>query len=234
MLRLKRRGIFITLEGIDGTGKSTQLRLLARWLRRRGYKPYVTREPGGTRAGEQIRDILVSSHNNELTALAELLLMYAARQQHLEEFVRPVLARGGFVLSDRFNDASFAYQGYGRKLRDGPVYLLDQLICGRTQPDLTLVLDAPARVALARAHQRDGRSPRRRFESQGLRFYERVRKGYLQISNREPGRVKLIPADRAVREVQSEVRGVVGAFLRRREQGRGKPRAAQLTRGRKT
>ncbi len=214
---MKKRGLFITIEGIDGAGKSTQLRLLARWLRRRGYKPHVTREPGGTRTGELIRDILLSSRNGELTALAELLLMYAARQQHLAELVRPLLAHGEFVLSDRFNDASFAYQGYGRNLRDGPVYLLDQLICGRTQPDLTLILDAPARLALARAHRRDGRSARRRFESQGLRFYERVRKGYHQISKREPGRVKLIPASRPVQEVQSDIRRVVEAFLRRRE-----------------
>jgi dTMP kinase len=214
---LKRRGLFITIEGIDGAGKSTHLRLLADWLRRRGYKPRLTREPGGTRVGEQIRNILVSSRNHDLTPLAELLLMYAARQQHLEEFVRPVLARGGFVLSDRFNDASFAYQGYGRKLRDGPVYLLDQLICGRTQPDLTLVLDAPARVALARTRRRDGKSLERRFESQGLKFYERVRAGYHQISKREPGRVKLIPAGGEVREVQSEIRSVVEAFLRRRK-----------------
>jgi dTMP kinase len=213
---VKRRGLFITIEGIDGTGKSTQSRLIAEWLRRRGYKPLVTREPGGTQVGEQIREILLSSKNRELTAFAELLLMYAARRQHLEQIVRPALRRGEVVLSDRFNDASFAYQGYGRHLGEAPVRMLDRLICGGIQPDLTLVLDAPARMALARTSKRDARGRHQRFESQGVRFHETVRQAYLKIAKRNPGRVKVIRAVGSVEEVQNQIRDVVSAFLGQR------------------
>lgn len=213
---MNKRGVFITLEGIDGAGKSTQLRLLTGWLRRHGYRPCVTREPGGTRVGEQIRNILLSSANRKLTPLAELLLMYAARHQHLEEVVRPALARGELVLSDRFNDASLAYQGFGRGLGERPVRLLDELICGSLQPDLTLILDAPPSVALRRASQRGEGADRRRFENIGLRFQGRVRKGYHEIARHEPRRVKLINADRPAREVQTEIREIVNSFLSER------------------
>lgn len=211
--RLKRQGLFITLEGIDGTGKSTQLRLLAAWLRRKGWRPLITREPGGTRVGEQIRSVLLASANHKLTAVAELLLMYAARHQHLEEVVRPALGRGELVLSDRFNDASFAYQGSGRKLGDGPVRMLDELVCGATQPGLTLIFDAPPKVAGKRTQSRTGGHIHRRFENAGLRFQARVRKGYLEIARRDPDRVKIVRADRPVNEVQTEVRGLVEAYL---------------------
>jgi dTMP kinase len=201
------------MEGIDGTGKSTQLKLLADWLRRRGYNPILTREPGGTRIGEQIRKILLASHNRELTALAELLLMYAAREQHIEEIIRPALNRAYIVLSDRFSDASFAYQGYGRKLGIPPICLLDRVICSSIQPDLTLILDAPARTAMARASKRDGRGPHQRFEAQGVRFHERVRKGYLKIASEDPVRVRVIRADAPVQDVHSQIRDAVSTFL---------------------
>jgi len=213
---LKRRGIFITLEGIDGAGKSTQLRLLTGWLRRRGYRPRVTREPGGTRVGEQIRNILLASANRKLTPMAELLLMYAARHQHLEEVVRPALARGELVISDRFNDASLAYQGFGRGLGERPVRLLDEPVCGSLQPDLTLILDISPRVALRRANQRQESADRRRFENIGLQFQEKVRKGYHEIARREPWRVRMIRADRPAREVQTEIRELVNSFLSER------------------
>jgi dTMP kinase len=212
---VKTRGLFITIEGIDGTGKSTQLRLLAGWLRRRGYKPLITREPGGTRVGEQIRSILLASSNRKLAPLAELLLMYAARHQHLEEVVRPALARGLLVLSDRFNDASFAYQGYGRKLGEPPVRMLDRLVCGATQPNFTIILDAPPALALKRTSARAERPDHRRFENTGLQFQARVRKGYLEIARREPGRVKIIRSDRPPDEVQAQIRSLVEVFLRR-------------------
>ncbi len=229
---LKGRGIFITLEGIDGTGKSTQLRLLAAWLRRRGYHPLITREPGGTRAGEQIRGVLLASANRKLTPMAELLLMYAARHQHLEEVVRPALARGELVLSDRFNDASFAYQGYGRKLGDRPVRLLDELICGSTQPGLTLILDAPPQVAGKRSRGRSGDGKHRRFENAGLRFQAGVRRGYLAIARRDPGRVKIVRADGPVGEVQAEVRRLVEVFLARLPAyAPSKPKAKKRGRG---
>ena len=210
---MKKRGIFITLEGIDGAGKSTQLRLLVSWLRRRGYRPRITREPGGTRIGEQIRNLLLASANRKLTPMAELLLMYAARHQHLEEVLRPALARGELVISDRFNDASLAYQGFGRGLGEHPVRLLDELVCGSLQPDLTLILDVSPKVALHRANRRPGGTDRRRFENIGLRFQERVRKGYHEIARREPWRVKVIPTDRPAREVQTEIREILNSFL---------------------
>jgi dTMP kinase len=214
---VKRHGLFITLEGIDGAGKSTQLRLLRGYLQRRGCRVCVTREPGGTSVGEQIRKVLLASHNTHLAALAELALMYAARAQHLQEVIRPALARGDVVLSDRFNDASFAYQGYGRKLGTPAVRVLDRIICGPTQPDLTLLLDMTPRVALKRATTRETRNRSRhsRFEIAGLQFQDRVRKGYLAIARRDPKRVKVVNAKRSTEEVQREIREIVDGFLRR-------------------
>jgi dTMP kinase len=222
---LKTRGLFITLEGIDGTGKSTQHRLLVEHLQKCGHQVQATREPGGTRVGEQIRNILLASATEKLAPLAELALMYAARAQHLEEVVRPALARGEIVVSDRFNDASFAYQGYGRELGVSAVFALDDVICGTTQPDLTLVLDLSPREALARAHGREVRrkSKHGRFEVQGLRFHERVRRGYRLIARHEPERVKLIRADRTVAEVEAAIRSCVEAFLA----GQGREAKAQ-------
>ncbi len=215
---MKKHGLFITLEGIDGTGKSTQHRLLAQYLKKRGHKVVATREPGSTHVGEQIRDILLASKTEKLAPVAELMLMYAARAQHLDEVVRPALARGEIVASDRFNDASMAYQGYGRKLGVEAVRGIDRIVCGATQPDLTLVLDLSPRQALARAHGREARqkSKHGRFEVQGLSFHERVRGGYLTIAKRDPRRVKLINADQSVAEVHAEIRKQVELFLKKR------------------
>ena len=213
-----KRGAFITLEGIDGTGKSTQLRLLSKHLRARGYAVTLTREPGGTRMGEAIRRLLLVSRPGNLEPLAELALMYAARAQLLEEVIRPALAKGQVVLSDRFNDASLAYQGYGRKLGAEIVRALDRIVCGKTQPDLTIVLDLEPREALARTRRRPATRMTRagRFESEGLEFHERVRAGYLAIARREPRRVKVIKTDRQVRGVQAEIRSLVEQVLGRR------------------
>ena len=212
---MKRRGIFITIEGIDGTGKSTQFRLLARHLRGRGIRVCATREPGGTKVGEKVRRILLASKTGKLAAHAELALIYAARAQHLEQVVRPALARGEMVVSDRYNDASFAYQGYGRQLGVETVRAFDRLVCGTTQPDLTIVLDLEPRRALARAHGRETlrNSRQGRFEGQGLAFHRRVRRGYLEIAKREPHRVKVVRADRPVAEVQAAIRNLVDEFL---------------------
>ena len=219
---MKSQGLFITLEGIDGVGKSTQLRLLASTLRERGCRVCVSREPGGTHIGEQIRRVLLASRNTQLAALSELALMYAARAQHLHEVVRPALARGEIVLSDRFNDASFAYQGYGRRLGPAAVRALDRIICGDTQPDLTLLLDMTPHVALQRATTRENqiKSRYRRFEGAGLNFQERVREGYLAIARRNPKRVMVVNADRSIEEVQDEIRRIVDRFLRRRRGAR--------------
>jgi dTMP kinase len=208
-------GRFINFEGLDGTGKSTQLRRAVRYLRKCGHRVVVTREPGGTRVGERIREILLASKTGKLAPLAELALMYAARAQLVEEVVRPALARGEVVVSDRYNTASFAYQGYGRELGTAAVRAFDRIVCGKTQPDLTIILDLDPARSLARAEARDTRRQTRhdRFERQGLAFYQRVRAGYLAIARSAPGRVKLVRADRSVEEIQGEIRALLDELL---------------------
>ncbi|MBI4166901.1 MAG: dTMP kinase [Acidobacteria bacterium] len=208
--------MFITLEGIDGTGKSTQFRLLVDSLRRRGLTVCATREPGGTETGEKVRGILLASKTRRLAPLAELALIYAARAQHLEQVVRPALARGEIVVSDRYNDSSYAYQGYGRKLGVEAVRAFDRVVCGATQPDLTLLLDLAPRKSLDRAQGRETRRNSRhgRFEAQGLAFHRRVRQGYLEIAKREPRRVQVVRVGRPIAEIQAEIEGLVDEFLR--------------------
>lgn len=209
---LKSRAFFITLEGIDGTGKSTQFGRLVRHLGKQGYKVRATREPGGTAVGEKVRAILMSE-KEELTALAELALFYAARAQHVEKVIRPALERGEIVVSDRFNDCSFVYQGYARGLGRRTVKLLDRAICGATQPNLTLVLDLDPRLALERALGRDAKSGTSRFEAAGLDFQRRARAGYLDLARREPRRVRVIDAGRSRREVEADIARVVDEVL---------------------
>ena len=211
-------GIFITLEGIDGTGKSTHARRLAAYLRKRGIATVLTREPGGTKVGEQIRRLLLNPKITKMSSLTELTLMYAAREQHLEEVVRPALARGHVVISDRYNDASFAYQGYGRLLGVQTVRAIDRIICGRTQPELTLLLDLDPQAALGRARKRNKRKrvKNTRFENHGLKFQKRVRAGYLALAQQQPRRIKIVQADRPVAEIETEVRKIVDTLLARR------------------
>ena len=230
-------GLFITFEGLDGTGKSTQLRRAVRYLRRRGQRVRVTREPGGTRTGERVREILLASTTGELAPLAELALMYAGRAQLLEEVIRPALARGEVVVSDRYNTASFAYQGYGRELGTTTVRAFDRVICGRTQPDLTIVLDLDPGHALGRARGDTRRGARLdRIEAQGLDFHRRVRAGYLAVARRSPQRVKLVRADQSIVEIQRRVRALIDHVLSRRGQkqlgqnGKQKSRVSDHTR----
>jgi dTMP kinase len=213
-----KQGLFITLEGIDGAGKSSQLRLLAQHLKKRGLTVRITREPGGTKVGERIRKILLASATTRLAPLAELALMYAARAEHLQEVIRPALAKGEIVVSDRYNDASLAYQGYGRELGVETVRAFDRIVCARTQPDLTIVLDLAPRLSLERAQGRQSwrKSKQQRFELQGMDFHKRVREGYLAIARKEPRRVKVVRANGPVAEVQAEIRKLVDAFLARR------------------
>jgi dTMP kinase len=213
-------GLFITFEGLDGTGKSTQLSRAVRYIRKCGHRVLVTREPGGTRAGERIRDILLASKTGKLAPLAELALMYAARAQLLEERIRPALARGEVVVSDRYNTASFAYQGYGRKLGTAAVRGFDRVICGTTQPDLTIILDLDPERALGRALGRDTQKLSRldRIEAQGLAFHKRVRAGYLAIARSAPERIKLVRADQSIEELQHQIRELIEPLLAGREQ----------------
>jgi dTMP kinase len=213
-------GLFITFEGIDGTGKSTQLRRAVRYIRKCGHRVLVTREPGGTKTGERIRDILLASKSGKLAPVAELALMYAARAQLLEERIRPALARGGIVVSDRYNTASFAYQGYGRELGTATVRALDRVICGATQPDVTIILDLDPEQARGRALGRDTRKRSRldRIEAQGLAFHKRVRAGYLAIARGAPERIKVLQAEQSIDALQQQIRQLIAPLLAGREQ----------------
>lgn len=207
-------GLLINFEGLDGTGKSTQLRRAVHYLRKRGFRVLVTREPGGTRTGERIRDILLASKTGKLAPLAELALMYAARAQLLQDVIRPALARGEVVVSDRYNTASFAYQGYGRELGVATVRAFDRVICGATQPDLTIILDLNPARARGRALGDSRRGAQLdRIEAAGMAFHQRVRAGYLAIARRAPERVKLVPADQSIQELQAQIRGLIDELL---------------------
>jgi len=205
----KERGKFITIEGLDGCGKSTQLGKLAAVLRARGNDVVLTREPGGTPAGEAIRGVLLDSHTAGLAPMAELALMFASRAQHLHEVILPGLAAGRFVLCDRFTDSSEAYQGGGRKIGIEPVHQLHQVLCHGIQPDLTLLMDSEVSASVARARRRNtaasGPHDENRFEQESRAFFERVRNGYLAIAKREPERVVLLDARRPLDTVHAEI-----------------------------
>jgi dTMP kinase len=223
-------GLFITFEGIDGTGKTTQLRRAVRYIRKRGYKVVVTREPGGTRAGERIRDILLTARRTKLSPHAELALIYAARAQLLAERIRPAIARGEIVVSDRYNTASFAYQGYGRELGTATVRAFDKVISATTQPDLTIILDLDPERARGRTLRRGRRQRSRldRIEVQGLAFHKRVRAGYLALARHNPEHIKVVQADQSIGAVQKQIHLLLEPFLAQRtkpaDPGGRKPR----------
>jgi dTMP kinase len=200
------RGRFITVEGIEGVGKSTNLSFVANELRRAGHAVVESREPGGTPLGERIRELLLSPETR-IAPLTELLLMFAARAAHLDEVVRPALGSGKWVVCDRFTDASYAYQGGGRGLSAGTIDALATLVQRDLRPDLTLLLDAPLKVTEER---QAGRGHRDRFEQESAEFFGRVRKVYLDIAARDPGRVRLIDAARSLGEVQEDIRRALG------------------------
>jgi dTMP kinase len=208
--KMARRGKFITFEGLDGTGKSTQMRKLAAVLRAAGHKVVETREPGGTATGEKIRRVLLDSSTEGLAPLAEMALMFASRAQHIAEVIEPALDHGHIVLCDRFTDSSEAYQGSGRKLGSEVVRKLHHLLCGDLQPDLTILLDSDPAMSVGRARRRNRRASRgaqhvshksggkhpdeNRFEQQSRAFFARVREGYQAIAEREPHRVVVVDA----------------------------------------
>ncbi len=195
-----RRGKFITFEGLDGCGKSTQMERLARALRKQDVPVTVTREPGGTAAGEKIRQLLLDTRTSGLSPMAELALMFAARAQHAEEVILPALAAGQVVLCDRFTDSSEAYQGGGRKLGSKPVHDLHRALVGDLQPDLTILMDSDVAASVDRArrrnraHNKNNSSDENRFERENRAFFARVRTAYLEIAKREPGRVVVVDA----------------------------------------
>lgn len=205
-----QRGRFVTFEGVEGAGKSTQLGLVREWLLQRGIDPLVTREPGGTKTAEQVRTLLLDSANTGIGADAELLLVFAARADHIAHCIEPALAAGRWVLCDRFTDATYAYQGGGRRLDWERIALLERFVQRGLVPDLTLLFDLPVRQGLARAH---ARSSLDRFEREDLAFFERVRAAYHLVAEQHPGRVQVIPADRSADAIAADVRQCISRRL---------------------
>jgi len=211
------RGCFITLEGGEGTGKSTQAQRLSAWLRERGLSVVATREPGGSPGAESIRELLVTGEAGRWDALTETLLHFAARRDHLVKTIQPALARGDWVVSDRFADSTMAYQGFGHGLGRDPVETLSRLVLDGVKPDLTLILDLPVAEGLARAGARfahDG-SDEHRYESMDTAFHERLRQGFHAIAADEPDRCILIEASGSIEDIAAAVRKAVEERLGR-------------------
>jgi dTMP kinase len=208
--------MFITFEGPEGSGKSTQLVLLAAWLRGLGQDVLATREPGGTAIGDRVRAILLDPACGEMLAEAEVLLFSAARAQHVGQVIRTHLTRGGIVLCDRYADSTLAYQGYGRQLDLPTLRVITGFATGGLRPDLVVYLDIDAEVGLRRKqlHANDDASQWNRMEQEALAYHQRVRNGYLQMAAAEPGRWLLVDASQDVSAVQATVQARVGELLR--------------------
>jgi dTMP kinase len=191
-------GRFVTLEGIEGVGKTTQVALLSNALASRGVAHVVTREPGGTPLAESIRQVVLTAREEALPPTAELLLMFAARAVHLANHIEPTLRAGRWVICDRFTDATYAYQGGGRQLSAQPIRDLESMVQGARRPDLTILLDAPVEAALARAAARNAGAAADRFERERSEFFERVRNVYLTRAAAEPRRIALVDATQSV------------------------------------
>jgi dTMP kinase len=210
-----KRGLFITFEGPEGSGKSTQLRRIAARLREEGRTVLETAEPGGTAIGMQIRRVLLDSKNLEMRPTTELLLMFAARAQNVDEAILPALSRGEIVLCDRFTDSSLVYQGIARGLGAEVVYEVDRIACRGLVPDLTIVVDIATELGLERAHGRNRKTHHveTRIDEQAIGFHRKVRDAYLQLASDEPGRVKLIDGSRSEEQVEKDVWNAVLALL---------------------
>jgi dTMP kinase len=207
-------GKFITIEGGEGVGKSTQIAALRDWLVSRGLEVVLTREPGGTPLAESIRLLLLDPSAEPMPAMCELLLMFAARSSHTESVIRPALARGAWVVCDRFTDSTYAYQGAGRGVDLGPIAALERLVQKELQPDLTLLLDAPVEAGLARAQSRNlVLEVTDRFEQEQREFFERVRQGYLTRAQQHPARIAVIDATAGVDGVEAAIKATVEARL---------------------
>lgn len=203
-------GRFITVEGIEGTGKSTNIDFIHSELRAAGRDVVLTREPGGTPLGEAIRGLLLDPDYAGMDPRCELQLVFAARAEHLARVIRPALARGQWVLCDRFTDATYAYQGGGRGLESAVIAALETLVQGDFRPDLTLLLDVPVEVGLARAGRRGAPD---RFEQEQAAFFERVRACYLDMARQQPARYRVIDAGQPLAAVQRGIAGVLAGFL---------------------
>lgn len=207
-----KHGRFVSFEGIEGCGKTTQIALLSEALIRRAISHSVTREPGGTAVGEGIRKILLHSETIHLTAAAELLLFYASRSQNILEKIEPSLARGEMVICDRFYHASMAYQGYGRGIPIEFIEKLTDLVCGDRRPEITILLDIEPEVGLARARSRNSKrsEDEGRFEMEEIPFYTRIRNGYLELASRESNRIQIVAANRSIDVIHKEILEILG------------------------
>ena len=203
-------GKFITIEGQDGAGKSTNINVVEAWLNAQGIEYVKTREPGGTEFGEQIRDLILSSDTGLIGQKAELLLMFASRAQHIQEVIQPTLSSGRWVLCDRFTDATYAYQGGGRGESVDDINALKKVVQGELNPDLTLLLDLPIELGESRAN---ARSEPDRFEQEQAEFKQRVRDSYLRLANDDPERIKVIDASRSIDAVEQDVLAVLESVL---------------------
>jgi dTMP kinase len=213
------RGLFITLEGLDGSGKTTQIKRLEDWLKKGGRQPVLARQPGGTPTGDRIRALLLDSRSGAMAPMAEMALMFADRAQAIAEVIEPALAAGRIVLCDRFTDSTEAYQGGGRELGSAPVLELHRLLCSNLQPDLTLLLLPSLESSLARARRRNLRTEAKtgqdenRFELEQEGFYRRVWEKYMEIAAREPRRVVRIEGDLTTDQVHEKIVAAVAARL---------------------
>lgn len=204
------RGRFITLEGGEGVGKSTNLRFIQQLLAQKQLDVLLTREPGGTGLAEKIRQLLLEKHSEAITPQAELLLVFAARAQHIQHVILPALTQGKWVLSDRFTDATYAYQGGGRNMDNQIIAWLENTVQGGLRPDLTLLLDAPVETGLLRAQHRGKLD---RFESEQLDFFERVRQAYLARARQNPRRYAIIDAAMPLVEVQNQISRAIDTLV---------------------
>ncbi len=209
---------FITFEGGDGSGKSTQLKLLADYLSARGRQVVCTREPGGTNLGKMIRRVLLEAGDEKISPETELFLYLADRAQHVREVVRPALAASKIVLCDRFTDSTLAYQGYGREVDLGMLDQLNRMASGGVVPDLTFLLDCPPELGLSRTAarmdtQKAGARREDRFERKEREFHDRVRRGFLELARKDAKRVRLLDARRSVEDLHMEIRAIVESAL---------------------
>ncbi|MFH1037592.1 MAG: dTMP kinase [PVC group bacterium] len=215
------KGTFITFEGGEGSGKSTQARLLAGYLKQAGRDVVATREPGGTEIGDEIRGILLNPELTEMGNVTELLLLAASRAQNVCERIRPALERGAVVICDRFIDSTLAYQGYGRKFDLKLLASLNRLATGGVTPDLTILLDLSPEIGLARAKALDKAGSKKgegdRIEQEDIEFHRRLRKGFLELAEKEPERFRMIPVQGNIEAAQRLVIGIVEEFLKSRE-----------------
>ena len=205
------KGKFITLEGGEGVGKTTNLAFIKDYLVQHNITVVVTREPGGTPLAEKLRQLLLDKNSEAISDKAELLMIFAARSQHIKHVIEPALARGDWVLCDRFTDATYAYQGGGRNMRVSTIAWLENLVQGNLKPDLTLLFDAPVELGMERARNR---SIFDRFESEKISFFEQVRRAYLLQAELYPERIKVIKANQPLLEVQRTLINAIGTFLR--------------------